>query len=302
MSRRDVRAGLRLAAALALLTACQGDPRPAATASPLVTPTTTAPAFEPSAVDVVTGALEATRAQRTAVFEVESSTRIGPGRLTARRKGSYDLGNDRAQLTQTMEAQPPGLLKQLVGEDVDPASLTLRTVATGDVAYLQMPAWPSHLRTRWLRFTEDDMAKVKVYDAEVEVLPDMVAMLEEAEPSSTPSSDGTYHVTVPAQVAIPAFPLRSSWIRLAAAGVDLTKITGDVEVEVEVTAGLVKQVRYDPIELFRQAWTMAGQQQIGDAVTSVETTITLTSQGAPLAIKVPAGREVFTLAELERSR
>ncbi|HEV2891721.1 MAG TPA: hypothetical protein VGX28_15220 [Frankiaceae bacterium] len=268
---------------------------PPTTAAPTTASATPTPTLAPLAV--VKAAVAATRAKGTASFSVEATTSFQYGHFTMLREGAYDLRNDRIRVTQTFDAKPKELVNQLMGEDVDIDSLAVHSIAIGNEGYLQMPAWPASIRSKWLRITHKDVASSTGMNVEVQRFPAAVEMLSAATATNVPTFGNTYYVDVTAPVAILAAPGLSSVKVLRDAGVDLDALTGTVQVAVEVTGGLVTRVTFDAIEAYRQAWTKAGQGQLAGVVRSVETIVTLTDHGKPVSIEAPTA--VMTDREFE---
>lgn len=298
-------------AAIAVALAACGGGAKAPTASAPPTTASHSPTASPTPKDtrpslaVVKAALAATRAKGTATYTMEATTSFGAGHFTMNREGSYDVRNARAKVTQSFEAEPKELAKQLLGEEVDIDDLVAHSIAVGDVGYLQMPGWPASIRSRWLRFTQADISRITGStgaDVGVVIFPPALEMLAEAKATNVPVFGNTHYVTVSAPDAIAATPGSSAPRALQNAGVDIESLPGTVQVAVEVVGGVVTSLKFDTIEVFRDAWKKAGMAQLADAITSIETIVTFTGHGQAVSIAAPPASAVMSERELENAR
>ena len=289
---------------VALLAACAKSEPPAASLTPSP-PSPTVSRDQRSDLELVRAAYRATRAAKTGTFIVKGVTGVGPGIVTLHREGSYDLGRSLMSLTQRITAFPPELLAQMTGEDVEDPELTMHSVVSGTHAYLQMPGWGPPADKRWLRFSADDIEGQAGYapDLDAAIFPPAVDVLRHAEVSAQDgdgrsASPPVLHVVVPAGMALHALPSAVAR-KLLDAGVDLESLGGEVEVEVEVTEGLVRAVRYDALEAFKAAMAEAGQRNATRGLTEVSAEATLDNAGQPVRIVVPAASQVMSREEFE---
>lgn len=259
-----------------------------------------------SDLELVRAAYRATRAAKTGTFVVKGITGVGPGNLTLRREGSYDLGRSLMSLEQTFTALPAELLDQVFGEAQDDRDLTMRTVVTRTHAYLQMPGWDPPANEKWLRFAPDDIAGPAGYapDLDAAIFPPAVDVLRHAEASGQDGQGRSafppvLHVVVPAGVALHALPSAVAR-KMLEAGVDLDSLDGEVEVEVEVIKGFVRAVRYDALDAFKAALAEAGRPGgVTRGITEVSAEVALDDAGRPVRIVVPPAAQVMSKEEFE---
>ncbi|HWL38449.1 MAG TPA: hypothetical protein VNQ77_19840 [Frankiaceae bacterium] len=297
---------MRTVAVLAVLSlvlgGCGGSPADPG-AAPSSAPASTKPAVTQSDLARVLAAVKATRAKKTATFVIKGTTSLaGGGSVTVRRDGKYDLAAKRSFVEQTMTESPAGLLSQLVGKDVKPGDLDSRSYVTTNGGYLQMPGWPEPAHAKWLRFTAAEVERMTDVSVDVEssIFPAGVSMLADAERSAHDGADepAMAHVVVPASAAFLAFP-SSSTRSLITAGVDPTKITGEVEVEVAIQDGLVTGVWFDALPAFAKAYEQIGQPRVAKALSELSTVVDLRAHGSAAKISLPPAGDVMTDAEFK---
>lgn len=292
---------LVLACALVLTGCASGDPEPVR--SPSSTPPT---AEQQASLSDVVAARKNTEATSGELVETVTMG-FGPlGALATKLEADFDGPAASTQATMTFKASSEQLEQMMTKGQVKMSDLRVQVLLIDDTVYMTMAGWPSKVRGRWLKFTEETMGEQlaaqgfafpKGAATPSKLLPLIDVADEKVTSSAEPDGGATYQLTVPARDAVGALG-NAAYRMLGQRNIDPASLTGTITFEVRVDGdNRVVGATLEATELMEQFFKKAGG---ADAPSGLTTTVELniTDFGKPVTVKAPPASKLIDPSEM----